>query len=157
MKEDSADGASYGCMMPFLLSILVVIVLSNFTKAVGYALFALVGIFPLYRMVRVIVAGSPIPLAEWFVTFLVGAAAATFTAMLIPEGDAAPIERTKLTVVVVALSFLSAFAGSAFAWFHIASFGERQPRLRWRWIFYSWAFTLLPWIALYAYLVATVK
>lgn len=122
-----------------------------------YGGLALGGAYLLVRMGRPLFAGKGIPLSEWFATFLAGAATATFSAMLIPEGDEAPLERTKLTVIIVALSFISAFAGSAFAWFHIASFGEQEPRLRWRWILYSWAFTLLPWIALYAYFVATVR
>lgn len=157
MKEDSADGASYGCMMPFLLSILVVIVLSNFTKAVGYALFALVGIFPLYRMVRVIVAGSPIPLAEWFVTFLVGAASATVAAIAIPDLQLTEKERLQLMAVVVALSFVSAFAGSAFAWYHVSTVDEQDPRRRWRVLFAGWVLAVGSWVGLFAYYAAKAK
>ncbi|MCK6471249.1 MAG: hypothetical protein L6R28_05845 [Planctomycetes bacterium] len=115
------------------------------------------GLILLYRMGRALFAGKGIPLSEWFATFLAGAATATFSAMLIPEGDEAPIERTKLTVIIVALSFVSAFAGSAFAWYHVSTVDEQDPRRRWRVLFAGWVLAVGSWVGLFAYYAAKAK
>lgn len=120
-------------------------------------LLGIVGLILLYRMGRALFAGKGIPLSEWFATFLAGAATATFSAMLIPEGDEAPIERTKLTVIIVALSFVSAFAGSAFAWYHVSTVDEQDPRRRWRVLFAGWVLAVGSWVGLFAYYAAKAK
>lgn len=90
------------------------------------------------RIFHTLYFGPGIPLAEWTLTFLVGAFTAALIVALYPEGAAAAGDRQALVAGTVALSFLCAFAGSAFGWYYIRETGVKYARLRYGWLALGW-------------------
>lgn len=155
---ESPEMRKFGTAMGVLVTVLYLIGSGFFSTPLPlYLVLGIVSLYLLFRLGRTLFAGTGLPLSEWLATFLVGAAAAAATALMLPGGSHDPMNRAFLTGAVTGLSFFAAFAGSAFGWHYIKVCGETEQGWRWRWMFAGWVLAVGSWVGLFAYYAAKAK